>query len=129
MTSDTSKKYYLTAAPQCINPDESIPFEVLYRLDLVWVQFYNNPSCGLQGPGFQNSFTTWAHNLSDVKVFAGIPACDICAGSGYLPAADLQGKIAPVKDLPNFGGIMMWDGSRAKSNANFAAKVKQILIG
>lgn len=42
IASDSSKKYYLTAAPQCPFPDASEPLDVCKELDMVWVQFYNN---------------------------------------------------------------------------------------
>lgn len=46
-TTDDSKTYYLSAAPQCPIPDESIPLGALQQADFVWVQFYNNPSCNI----------------------------------------------------------------------------------
>lgn len=42
--SDTSKKYYITGAPQCVYPDASLgPTLNSAWFDMVMVQFYNNP--------------------------------------------------------------------------------------
>ena len=83
MDSDTSKKYYLTAAPQCVYPDRNnnvlLTSDVF--IDAVFVQFYNNP-CGVQAftPG---STTQYDFNFDDwnrwaapkgTKVFLGVPA-------------------------------------------------------
>ncbi|WPH02346.1 glycoside hydrolase family 18 protein [Acrodontium crateriforme] len=93
MDADSSKKYWLTAAPQCVYPDAAdksmlnggIPF------DAVWVQFYNN-GCGLQsfvaGAKNQTNFNfdvwdNWASTTSankDVKVYIGVPAGQTGAG-------------------------------------------------
>lgn len=66
MASDPSKKYYLTAAPQCPYPDASIPIpEMLESIDFFSVQFYQNPSCQLNsGQGFQDSVQAWSDILS-----------------------------------------------------------------
>lgn len=42
-TTDTSKTYYLSAAPQCPIPDASMPLDAMQVADFVWVQFYNHP--------------------------------------------------------------------------------------
>lgn len=40
-TEDSRRRYYLSAAPQCPRPDQSIPLSVLRICDFVQVQFYN----------------------------------------------------------------------------------------
>lgn len=64
-TADPSKRYYLSAAPQCPRPDQSIPMpQIIPDLDWVFVQFYNNPSCNLNaGTGFLNSLRAWSQDL------------------------------------------------------------------
>ncbi|KAL2001298.1 hypothetical protein VTN02DRAFT_1940 [Thermoascus thermophilus] len=140
MDADGSKKYYLTAAPQCVYPDAAdnsmlngaVPF------DAIWVQFYNN-YCGLQafspGSSTQNNFNfatwdNWAKKTSknpNVKVFVGVPANRGAAGSGYTPTADLAPIINYCKTFSSFGGVMMWDASQAYANSGFISGVKQAL--
>ncbi|EXJ87366.1 hypothetical protein A1O3_04325 [Capronia epimyces CBS 606.96] len=63
-TSDTSKAYYLSAAPQCPRPDASIPVSQLAgSIDFFSVQFYNNPSCQLNADGFFASLQAWSDDL------------------------------------------------------------------
>jgi hypothetical protein len=71
MASDSTKPYYLTAAPQCPLPDASIPVpELLESIDFFSVQFYNNPACQLNaGQGFLDSVQDWSDMLSGVKPF------------------------------------------------------------
>ncbi|KAI6886189.1 glycoside hydrolase, partial [Hortaea werneckii] len=59
------KRYYISAAPQCPIPDESIPLEAMRQVDFVWVQFYNNPSCNLNSTGFEKSVQNWAVQLAN----------------------------------------------------------------
>ncbi|KIX93249.1 uncharacterized protein Z520_11104 [Fonsecaea multimorphosa CBS 102226] len=65
MGSDSSKSYYLSAAPQCPRPDASIPVaSLLNYIDFFSVQFYNNPSCQLSsGQGFFDSLQAWSADL------------------------------------------------------------------
>jgi chitinase len=66
LASDSSKKYFLTAAPQCPRPDQSIPVpELTQYIDFFGVQFYNNPSCQLSsGSGFLSSVHSWSQTLA-----------------------------------------------------------------
>lgn len=121
--SDPSKKYYLSSAPQCPQPDASIPTGVFSLSDFVWVQFYNNPSCNLDSAGFQASFAAWSRSLPQgfTSTTGGPPRLYIGAGawsgagSGYVADSDLQSRISLARDLNvhNLGGIMLWDGSEA----------------
>ncbi|EXJ83413.1 hypothetical protein A1O1_07036 [Capronia coronata CBS 617.96] len=64
--SDSSKPYYLSAAPQCPRPDASIPVpQLLNYIDFFSVQFYNNPSCQLSSTdqGFFTSLQAWSDDL------------------------------------------------------------------
>ena len=62
---DSSKQYFLSAAPQCPRPDQSIPMpQIIPDLDYVFVQFYNNPQCNVNaGTGFLNSLQSWSQDL------------------------------------------------------------------
>lgn len=120
---DDSKTYYLSAAPQCPIPDESIPVGALQQVDFVWVQFYNNPSCNLDSPGFQQSFKAWSDLLAvpgqgqGPKLYIGAAGFE-GAGSGYVQGEKLRIRLKTAADLHvgNFRGVMLWDGSEAASN-------------
>lgn len=90
------KKYYLTAAPQCVFPDK-LNGEMLdaVAFDAVFVQFYNNPSCGQENfleESTKNKFNIdvwdkWARETSpnkDVKVLLGIPGAKSVVGGGWV---------------------------------------------
>lgn len=137
---DGSKKYYLTAAPQCPFPDaaDSPMLDGSVFFDAVWVQFYNN-YCGLQsftpGTSMQTTFNfdrwnAWAHQISknpDVRVYIGVPASPDAAGSGYESVSDLQPIIDYAATFSSFGGVMMWDASQAYSNPGFISGVASVL--
>lgn len=124
--SDPTKTYYLSAAPQCPIPDESIPLGAMTQADFVWVQFYNNPSCNLDSDGFQASFAAWSANLSASNTTPGRPRLYIGAGafegagSGYVEGDGLAVPISMARELyvDNLGGIMLWDGSEALENVD-----------
>ena len=140
MNADTSRSWYLTAAPQCPYPDaaDNPMLNGTVAMDAVFVQFYNN-YCGLQsytpGSSTQNNFNfdtwdNWAKTVSlnpNVKVFLGVPAGQTAAGSGYEPASTLDPIIQYCKQFSSFGGVMMWDASQAVANTGFLSAVKQSL--
>lgn len=120
---DTSKQYYLSAAPQCPRPDASIPVEAMALADFVFVQFYNNPSCNIDSDGFQDSFAAWSNDLAAVsnftKLFIGVGSF-AGAGSGYVISSGLETRVSLAREMnvKNFGGIMLWDGSEALANVD-----------
>jgi chitinase len=124
-TTDESKTYYLSAAPQCPIPDESIPIGALQQADFVWVQFYNNPSCNIDSPGFQQSFKAWSDLLASgtqvrgPRLYIGAAGFE-GAGSGYVKGSGLGTKVSSARGLyvENFGGVMLWDGSEAALNVD-----------
>ncbi len=134
MDTDASKRYYISAAPQCPRPDASIPLESMQTMDFVFVQFYNNGDCNIGQPGFAASLKAWSQDLSakgaGPKMYIGAPGCAACAGSGYLGAEQMKGVIdgAKAAGLSNFGGVMLWDGPEGKANVeggqDFLAAVK-----
>ncbi|KAI5970837.1 CHT2 [Candida margitis] len=129
---DSSKKYYLSASPQCVYPDAHVG-SLLQQvpLDFAFVQFYNNP-CSVDG---QFNYDTWAEFASsspnpDLKLYVGVPATGNIAG--YVDAATLAKTIAQIKCDKHFAGVSLWDASGAwintdASGANFAAQVKKVL--
>lgn len=139
---DSSKKYYLTAAPQCPYPDaaDNPMLDGSVYFDAIWVQFYNN-YCGLQsyvvGSSTQNNFDfstwdTWARTTSlnpNVKVFLGVPGGTTAAGSGYEPVSALTPIINYVQGFRSFGGVMIWDASQAYANSGFISGLASALSG
>ena len=149
---DASHAYYLSAAPQCPQPDASIPLSSMQTLaDFVWVQFYNNPSCNLNaGSGFIQALQTWSRNLhadnpafvhinngiSSPRLYVGAPAF-AGAGSGFVgDGQQFRDILQQVNELqlPNLGGVMFWDGSYElrsgqldASGDSFAQLVKDVL--
>ncbi|KAF9518670.1 carbohydrate-binding module family 5 protein [Hydnum rufescens UP504] len=134
-STDTSKKYYISAAPQCPYPDVFIgPSLNGAKFDMVYIQFYNNP-CGMSeyssGDFNFGTWDAWASTLSpnpDIKLYIGVPASTSAAGSGYVDATTLA-KIASetMVAFPHFGGIMYWDASQAWANNDFQQSVRSTL--
>ncbi|XP_042480576.1 acidic endochitinase-like [Macadamia integrifolia] len=112
--SNQGKKVYLTAAPQCIYPDNYLNTALSTGLfDYVWVQFYNNPSCEYSSgdvSNLLNSWSTWTSSVTANQIFMGLPAASGAAGSGFVPADVLNSQVLPViKSSSNYGGVMLWN--------------------
>ncbi|KAK2749372.1 hypothetical protein FQN57_006304 [Myotisia sp. PD_48] len=135
---DSSKRYYLTAAPQCPYPDMNNK-EMLdggVKFDALFIQFYNN-FCGVNSfkPGSKEQpafnfaeWDKWAKSTSgnkDVKIVVGAPANSGAAGSGYVDAKSLVAVTAWCKSFSTFGGVMLWDASQGWANSGFISTVKQ----
>ncbi|KAJ3484498.1 hypothetical protein NLI96_g5610 [Meripilus lineatus] len=125
-----SKKYYITAAPQCPFPDAYIGDALNQAsFDAVYVQFYNN-YCGLNHPSDYNfnTWDKWAKTQSankNIKVYIGAPGDAQAAGEGYVDletlaqyASDAQAKYS------SFGGVMLWDADTAYTNGRFDKGIK-----
>ncbi|KAG6846287.1 hypothetical protein H0H93_014851, partial [Arthromyces matolae] len=88
-TDSANKKYYVTAAPQCVFPDEWVGDALnSVAFDAVYVQYNND--CGLQaytnGAWNFDTWDNWAKTSaknSGVKIYIGAPASESSAGSGY----------------------------------------------
>jgi chitinase len=115
MATDKSRRWYVTAAPQCPFPDAHLGpgagkafGDVPRQFDFLFVQFYNN-FCGLFNPDFfVSSFNSWAG--VGPKVMVGLPA-RADAGGGFVGRGTLPGVLNRVKSSPAFGGVMLWDAS------------------
>ena len=130
-SADASKSYYLSAAPQCPMPDQSIPVEALHLCDWVWVQFYNNGKCNHgAGSTFTDSVSQWSQNLSgsNAKLYVAAIASGN-QGSGFIDADALAAEAAEVKKmgLANFGGYALWDASLAIQAGGMHTKVRAAL--
>ncbi|CAB4271526.1 unnamed protein product [Prunus armeniaca] len=111
--SKKGKKVYLTAAPQCPFPDAWVGNALKTGLfDNVWVQFYNNPPCQYTSgdvANLEDSWKQWTSAIPARKIFLGLPAAPQAAGSGFIPATDLNSQILPaIKNSAKYGGVMLW---------------------
>lgn len=120
--SSGSKQYYLSAAPQCVYPDESVG-DLLSQvsIDFAFIQFYNN-YCSLAGSFNWNTWKKYATTVSpnkDIKLYVGLPGQQSSAGSGYVDASAALEQLNQIKSDSNFGGVSFWDASSVFANGNF----------
>ncbi|KAI2638627.1 putative class III chitinase [Xylaria nigripes] len=137
MDADSSKVYYLSAAPQCVYPDAAMNdmLDGAISFDWINIQFYNN-FCGVinfSNPNAWNFATwdDWAKNTSknpNVRVFIGVPG-STTAGGGYVDAATLGNIISDTSKYSSFGGVMAWDMSQIYQNSGFLDSVVSSLGG
>ncbi|KAJ1953676.1 Chitinase 2 [Linderina pennispora] len=127
-----SKKYIISAAPQCVFPDANLGTTLSGAwIDNDYVQFYNNP-CNLANINNQWNFDykswdtlTKANPNPNSKMYVGLPAGSGAAGNGYLDLNTLQ---ADLKQLytnytSTFGGIMLWDASWYSNNQAYVSSL------
>ncbi|KAF8640643.1 hypothetical protein AX17_000300 [Amanita inopinata Kibby_2008] len=136
LTDGANKRYYITAAPQCVFPDASLGGVLnTASFDAIYVQFYNNP-CGLQSYPIASNWNfgiwdNWARTTSmnkNVKVYIGAPASSTAAGSGYVDISTLQNIAVKMRQsFPSFGGVMLWDASQAFANGRYDLAIKNAL--
>ncbi|KAF8058279.1 glycoside hydrolase [Lyophyllum atratum] len=121
-----SKRYYITAAPQCPFPDVFISGALNNAFfDAVYVQFYNN-YCETSVPSEFN-FDVWitgtngpehSPQIVTSRYTSGAPGSSKAAGNGYV---DIQTLSRIAKDAQrrysSFGGVMLWDADVAYSGA------------
>lgn len=125
-----SKKYYLSAAPQCPYPEQALG-GVLNgtHLDFAFIQFYNNAlNCDANTDRFNwNTWAQWAEGVSvnkEIKLFMGIPGSLSSAVSGYFDnSSDLKNKVELASGNSTFGGVMIWDASTAEANTNINSEL------
>ncbi len=138
--SDPSNTYYITGAPQCPIPEPNMQVIVTNaKFDYLWVQFYNNPGCSVNG---NINFNDWVSNVANTpsagaKIFIGVPASPLAAtgtSSGsqyYLDPNSLATLVNQYKSNSAFGGVMMWSAGYSDSNVNngctYAQEAKSIL--
>ncbi|OAA76931.1 class III chitinase ChiA2 [Akanthomyces lecanii RCEF 1005] len=138
--SDAANQYFITGAPQCPIPEPNMN-EIITQaqFDYLWVQFYNNPGCSVDGT---INFDDWKKNVantpsSNAKIFIGVPASPLGATgtqSGakyYLEPTKLASLVGEHKSDAAFGGVMMWAAGFSDANVNngctYAQEAKRIL--
>ncbi|KAL7786722.1 hypothetical protein V8C37DRAFT_405279 [Trichoderma ceciliae] len=123
---DTSKRYYLTAAPQCPFPDASEPLNVCALADFIWVQFYNNNQCNIGQSGFNAAVKNWSKGIGNATLFIGALASGADGDQGFVSASSLLSAYQGVSalNLPNIGGIMLWEAQLGVKNGNYQKTIK-----
>lgn len=119
---DARKKYYITAAPQCVFPDSVMGgdpssqgkflTDVPHYIDYLFVQFYNNNSCQTSSPqGWPTALAAWSGLNHDggPKLFMGLPAAENAANEGYLNPNNLDGVLKTFRTYDAAAGVMLWD--------------------
>ncbi|KAJ4147571.1 hypothetical protein LMH87_002083 [Akanthomyces muscarius] len=146
---DSSKKYYITGAPQCPIPEPNMG-EIISnsQFDYLFVQWYNNNNytvpCALPINGNAPfNYNNWTNFISttpskDAKIFIGVPASTLAAngspgGATYYATPDQLATIVnEYKSDAHFGGIMMWSAGFSDSNVingcTYAQEAKHILV-
>ena len=138
--SDPDHTYYITGAPQCPIPEPNMGVIIdNSQFDYLWVQFYNNPGCSVNG---DINFDDWKSTISstpsaNAKIFIGVPAApDGATGTPngaqyYLAPSALASLVGEYDTDPVFGGVMMWSAGFSDSNVNngctYAQEAKHIL--
>lgn len=131
---DPSRKYYLSAAPQCPYPDASTGAMLAgVDMDFAFIQFYNN-YCQLGSNFNWDTWQSFAEQTSpnkNIKMYVGLPGATSSASTGYADLATVEKYVtSSIKLSANFGGFMLWDASSGESNVDstgksFAAQLKE----
>jgi len=123
MGGENKRGRLITAAPQCPIPVQDSMFNQI-PLDIVFVQFYNNPQCSYNF----KEWNDWATGRK-ARWFVGLPGSQR-AGAGYIEPGDALNDIfRKAKEFDRMGGAMLWDASQAWSNNNYHVAVKKALTG
>lgn len=124
---DTSKSYYISGAPQCPLPDVHLSSPIANAwFDMLFVQFYNNPSCSGRAAinyAAGDSFLHWTQTASknpNVKIYFGLPASTQAvsqANAGdYLTQPEVKDIVQRFSPNAKWGGIMLWESTYAQNN-------------
>jgi chitinase len=134
----TSKKFYLSAAPQCVYPDQSDETFLQGEVSFDWlnIQFYNN-GCGVSGYPADFNYATWDNWVNTVsankntKLLIGTPASVHAVNfAQYYPTnAQLAGAISSSKSFSSFAGVMLWDMTQLFNNAGYLDLIVADLAG
>ncbi|KAI8393951.1 chitinase 2 [Radiomyces spectabilis] len=133
---DSSKQYYMTAAPQCPFPDALLGSVInAVGFDAINVQFYNNYCAPTSGSFNFATWDEWAKQTSpqkNVKVYFGIPGSPSAAGSGYVPFNTLKPIVQSVaSSYSSYGGVTVWDASQSYANTevspNYAVALHELV--
>lgn len=115
-----SDELLLSACPQCPHPDNNVGKVIdSGEVDLVFMQFYSNPSCSLMesSSAFTSSWDTWigvcdtvlATYNKQIKFFAGVQAA--CTNDYHVNLAYVTEQMLDKKSSKYFAGFSAWDAT------------------
>ncbi|GLJ20990.1 hypothetical protein SUGI_0383660 [Cryptomeria japonica] len=134
--STSSKKVYLSAAPQCPYPDNHLGVALQTGLfDYLLIQSYNNPPCHYandDATNLVNSWTLWTTSVPTAQTgsfYLGLPAAPAAAPSGgYIEPDILISQVLPqIKGSSAYGGVMLWSKYYNKQT-NYSSSIKDYII-
>ncbi|PPQ63527.1 hypothetical protein CVT24_004755 [Panaeolus cyanescens] len=138
LSAQSSKKFYVTAAPQCVYPDaalsgvlNSASFDAIYEKDVAYA-IKDSTIILVAYRITDKHLDNWARTISpnkNVKVYLGVPASSSAAGGGYVASNTLSSIAVEMRrSFPSFGGVMMWDASQAYANNRYDLAIKNALV-
>ncbi|PBP28525.1 chitin recognition protein, partial [Diplocarpon rosae] len=130
----TSKTYLISGSPQCPLHDNQMD-EIITeaKFDLLFIQYYNNGLSRstarnfLDGTGRFN-FNQWADFVNTgrskgAKLYVGLLGSPEAGTAGdYVTPAEVKPLILTYRSHPQFGGVMIWDATHAKSKVLFDSR-------
>ncbi|GMM35077.1 hypothetical protein DASC09_024020 [Saccharomycopsis crataegensis] len=136
----TTKTLLISAAPQCPYPDKNV-YKMLEdknaKVDIAWVQFYNNPACSFNNDaGFKSSWATWYDFVttksgnSNMKIYIGV-ASSTSDSDYFVDASTTATRSASMLTQKSFGGFCLWDASsgtaKVTNGVTYIQSLKNIL--
>lgn len=154
--SDSSRKYIITAAPQCVVPDASLGDAIFNtEFDYLFLQFYNTPTCSARGkisgygpsggPNQYFTFDAWKaftrvlpySKSAHAGLLIGLPASVDAAGRDnenrtyYLKPKEAAQLIGDYKSHEGFSGVMLYDAGTSDANVvnncTYSQQIRRIL--
>ncbi|GLJ20984.1 hypothetical protein SUGI_0383520 [Cryptomeria japonica] len=134
--STSSKKVYLSAAPQCPYPDNHLGVALQTGLfNYVWIQSYNNPPCHYSNDDATNLVNAWSLWTTSVPTtqtrsfYLGLPTAPAAAPSGgYIEPNILISQVLPqIKGSSAYGGVMLWS-KYYDEQTNYSSSIKDYVI-
>ncbi|OJD09848.1 hypothetical protein AJ78_08896, partial [Emergomyces pasteurianus Ep9510] len=145
---DRTKKYYISAAPQCPPDDKQLAKPIMSsHFDFIFVQFYNTLYCSarswITNPRTSAfSFDSWVQLVKrspnpHAKVYLGLSAgVNATVDPIYYLTPEEVKRLAKNfmdKHPDNFGGIMLWEATYSENNQiggmSYAYHMKKLLTG
>lgn len=120
-STDSSKQYYVSAAPQPPLYYDDLLGDVINNswFDYLFIQCYNqSPDFNLGEDAFEQGWESYTNKLKDwknpnVQLFVGLPGNSKAADDGYVPIYKIKGDLGSgILNSPSFGGFMVWEAGQ-----------------
>lgn len=118
-STDSSKDYYVSAAPQPpLNIERNLGDAVKNAwFDYLLIQFYNNGDFDLNGVSFKGAWNSYQNHVHEwknpsVKLLVGLPGNKRAAGNGYVTIDEVKAKLPVFANSPNFDGFSVWEAGQ-----------------